>query len=390
MKRNKIFIINTILIILFCFLAIILINISDMPIIWLGFSAALITIYKTIKSQKTIKAIWLNISVFILCVTFFETFLHIKEFIQPLPNKSSFIYGDQYFVSHEALGYAPKKNMQTQSKRYENKKLAYNVTYTIDKKGLRISPLTEKNTFNKCVLFFGGSFTYGEGVEDHETMPYLVQDLSGNQYRSYNFGFHGFGPHQMLSYFHHHMVEEIVSCNEKVYLIYQFIMSHVRRAAGREPWGEHGPKFILRKDGMVNYAGHFDDNYFLLTLKRLSYKYLTYRNIKQYNKKGQLLEDIQLLVGILKTTRHHFKSLYPNGEFHIIFWNVRGNPLNDKRVLEGLKKEHFKIHLITSILVDFNKDMKQYLMSQYDDHPNQMAYQTMARYVVDKILSKDK
>jgi hypothetical protein len=55
---------------------------------------------------------------------------------------------------------------------------------------------------------FGCSFTFREGVEDREAMPYLVGELS--KYIVYNFGFHGYGAHQMLSALEYGIVDRIV------------------------------------------------------------------------------------------------------------------------------------------------------------------------------------
>jgi hypothetical protein len=74
--------------------------------------------------------------------------------------------------------------------------LIYDVTYTIDADGLRIAAGLDENPHdNRCMLFFGCSFTFGEGVDDHEAMPYVAGTLAN--LRAYNFGFPGYGPHQM-------------------------------------------------------------------------------------------------------------------------------------------------------------------------------------------------
>lgn len=51
---------------------------------------------------------------------------------------------------------------------------------------------------NEDVMFFGGSFTYCDGVEDYETLPYLFQEISQGQYQAYKFGFSDYGAYHTL------------------------------------------------------------------------------------------------------------------------------------------------------------------------------------------------
>ena len=88
-------------------------------------------------------------------------------------------------------------------------------------------------------------------------MPYQVSRKTHGIYRVYNFGFHGYGPHQMLSALEHSLVEGIVECVPQ-YAIFQALVSHVSRSAGSASWEQHGPKYILGKDGQVHYVGSFD------------------------------------------------------------------------------------------------------------------------------------
>lgn len=154
------------------------------------------------------------------------------------------------------LGYAPVHGQLTPVKGFAGSQLIYDVTYTIDADGLRIAAGFDENPHdNRCMLFFGCSFTFGEGVDDHEAMPYVAGTLAN--LRAYNFGFPGYGPHQMLAAVEHGMVERIVDCRPR-WIIYQALPTHVARAAGQTSWDRHGPRYAL-EDGEAKYTGHFDD-----------------------------------------------------------------------------------------------------------------------------------
>ena len=72
----------------------------------------------------------------------------------------------------------------------------YKAEYTIDSNLLRETLSAETGP---TIAFFGDSFTFGEGVNDAETLPQAFADLLGRRERVLNLGFSGYGPHQFLA-----------------------------------------------------------------------------------------------------------------------------------------------------------------------------------------------
>lgn len=88
-------------------------------------------------------------------------------------------------------------------------------------------------------------------------MPYLTGIKTGGHYSIYNFGYSGYGPHQMLAALQRGVVDQVV--HEPVsHVIYQSIPAHVGRAAGLAQWDPHGPKYVLDRGGRPVYEGPFD------------------------------------------------------------------------------------------------------------------------------------
>jgi hypothetical protein len=81
----------------------------------------------------------------------------------------------------------------------------YEHQVTIGENGLRTT-LPFNRLSKEAILFFGGSFTYGEGVGDDETLPAQVGKITKGRYRVYNFGLHGYGPQHMLAAVEHGLV----------------------------------------------------------------------------------------------------------------------------------------------------------------------------------------
>lgn len=70
----------------------------------------------------------------------------------------------------------------------------YDVTYNIDERyGRKTSSSVRTVSAQKDLYFFGGSFVFGEGVEDDETLPSIVARAAPD-WRVTNFGFPGHGP----------------------------------------------------------------------------------------------------------------------------------------------------------------------------------------------------
>ena len=251
--------------------------------------------------------------------------------------------------------------------------------------GLRNSSSSEPLQKDQCILFFGDSFTFGEGVNDFETLPYIVQKLS--KYPVYNFGFHGYGAHQMLSAIEHGMVKNIINCKPRI-VIYQAALFQVSRSAGYSWWNKHGPKYILLPDGSIKYDGHFDDGNWIQIkaraqlAKSFAYKkYLIYK-LRQINK-----NDLNLFIEIIGQSQKLLKEQYPDMEFHVIYWNNKTDKFNNL-FIEDLKNKGIHVHLISQILPDYSTSKSRYLLCKYDSHPNYIAYQYIAQYVVNRIIWK--
>jgi len=77
-------------------------------------------------------------------------------------------------------------------------KMVYDITYNIDNNQRRITPTDSKlSKYKGKINVFGGSWVFGEGLNDNETLPYYLQKIFPD-YKVTNFGFHGWGPHNAL------------------------------------------------------------------------------------------------------------------------------------------------------------------------------------------------
>jgi hypothetical protein len=388
-KLNNI--LKVVLVIFGSLLSLLFLKYFTAPYVWISLSWFFVFIFWMISSNKTFtKAVLLYISIIIFTFGFFEAYLSFSK--SHKNNKIRLLnegkITDAVWIKHDILGYAPVKNNTITSTRYLGDTVTYKVVYTIDSDGLRIAP-PHKADSSECVLFFGCSYTYGEGVNDTETMPYLTGLKTNQNFRIYNFGFHGYGPHQMLSALEHGMVENIIKCKPR-YAIYQALVTHIERSAGLESWDIHGPKYILNKDGEAVYAGYFDSEK-IISPKRIENQLLKSAIFQKiwwkYHGNGRKptnSDDIELFLGIVDKARRVFEARYPGSEFRVLFWDYSNND-NYSKVIRGLNKRGVRVDLVSQILPDINSNA--YTIGE-DPHPNRSAYEIIAEYVANKIVNK--
>lgn len=352
------------------------------PYIWIAVYWFISFDFLVLLSKKTVqKSIWFNLAFIIFILGALEGYSYFS--LEEAPNKERKQFGLKT-TSSEILGYAPTKGQTVNENKYMGQQLIYNVSYTINAVGLRSSSSAQPLHNNQCILFFGDSFTFGVGVNDFETMPYVVQELS--KCPVYNFGYGGYGPHQMLSAIQHGMVKDIINCQPRI-VIYQAALFQAGRSAGSAWWDKHGPQYILLPNGSIKYDGHFDDgNWIQIKTRAQLGKSFMYKKFF-LNRIKIKEEDIKLFVEIIGQSQKLLKEQYPKMEFHVIYWDNKTEKFNDM-FIDGLKNKDVRLHLMSRIIPDYSIHESQYVISQYDKHPNPLAHQRIAQYIVDKIITE--
>jgi len=294
------------------------------------------------------------------------------------------ISNPSYFQSHSILGYSPKKDIQVRAKKSYRDEALYDVQYTIDSNGLRIGPNNSKDGI-MSVLFFGGSITFGEGVNDQEAMPYRFEEKSNGRFKAFNFGFHGYGPHQMLAILENEMEKPIVKDNPPQYAIYQAIPSHVIRCRGRAFWDKSGPNYVLDEQGEAVYGGPFHNFIISNFIQVMARSIMIRRWLSAYKDKEISDMDIDLFGSIVKKSENIFMNRY-GGKFYVLLWP--GNTKLFKRILSKLKRKQISIIKIEDVLSDYKIKKEKYrIRLPYAYHPNKLAHETIAENLI-KLLNK--
>jgi len=355
------------------------------PYLWIFLSWSLVCIYVVRYAGSTpVKIIAVNLGTVFFILVSTEGFLYARSgqpYRDEIRNQDGKIINRN--IEHQILGWAPVKSQALFWKRYFGDTLLFDITHTIDNHGLRISPGKSGTHAPACILFFGGSFTFGAGVNDDETMPYLVGSRYPETYRVYNFGYSGYGAHQMLAALQHQIVDSAIDCQPK-YAIYLAISDHVGRSANKALWISSGPKYVLGEDDKANYSGQFEtgSRSFTARMKEQLFRSLIVRLLLEHYYVTS--DDIKLLVAIVDASRRLVEQRYAGSEFHVLIWDDESWVSSE--MAARLNEKEIRTHSVSDILPDFLNQKQNYVLSKEDEHPNQRAHKALAEFVSEKIV----
>jgi hypothetical protein len=164
-----------------------------------------------------------------------------------------------FAVPDSLCGYRPKPETEVKITCWKEGEIVYHVRYHFDEYSRRYVPGTGQldQTGSPHVVFMGGSCTFGENINDTETLPSQFAALNP-EYTVYNYAFIGYGPQQMLALLESDVLRSHLPSNHGV-LVYGAIPDHVRRAAGSYTtlsWGSDFPRYA-NAHGALKRMGSF-------------------------------------------------------------------------------------------------------------------------------------
>jgi hypothetical protein len=352
------------------------------PWVWIGVSWFCVAWTASWLSPNR-SATWFSIGIAFLVLGLLEANAQFKTAFRYEPDRRGIYSGRD-----DLLGYAPRLTGRIPVARYFGEELIFDVVYTLDSNHLRVSNPAgfESGPGEACVLFFGGSYTYGEGVEDHEALPWRV----GIRSRAHivNFGFHGYGPHQMLAAIESRTVSRNIDC-KPTHVIYQAIVNHVNRAVGIAYWDRHGPRYSLAADGSAVRDGNFDDE--VGTFEQLLWdqwqKSLIAKRVSQ-RRLGVTPDETAIFHGIVGTSQQLLSEQFPGVSFHTIIWDRSGDPAPE--FWEGLERRNLEVHRMSQIMPERRDGELRFELSPYDHHPNALVYDKISEYIAGHILDESR
>lgn len=286
-------------------------------------------------------------------------------------------------VEDPRLGYALRPSSERHAIRHFDDEVVYDATYTTNSNGWRISHQRgEKDGATRAVVFFGGSFTFGDGLNDDETLPWATGAVLGDTYETYNFGAHGYGPQQMLSILESGRMEELLR-QQPSHVIYSAISEHVGRASGHSSNLKSGPRYALQADGSVALSGTFADEETPQWISLLE-KYQTFQQIRR-QRWVVVSSELERYIGIVERSRDEVSKRFPEAEFHMIFWDLPNQRLSNS-IVAAIEERDISLHRVTEILPG-HPGAPWIELSPHDGHPSAESNRQLASYIARKIVA---
>jgi len=159
-------------------------------------------------------------------------------------------------VRHPVIGWGPVRAGRFNATKFDpdSGEAIYKTDYTI---GADLLRQTESSENGSTIVFFGCSYTFGDGVSDAETLPQLFADALDRKQRVLNAAFTGYGPHQFLRELETRHLDSVIGPHPKLFIFLTFAW-HVERTACKPHWARHAPHYEIQ-NGQVVFKGNCNE-----------------------------------------------------------------------------------------------------------------------------------
>lgn len=275
------------------------------------------------------------------------------------------------FVPDPDLGYALRAGARIRAVRSSPHGPVFDATYTIGDDALRVTP---GDPAGPAIVFFGCSYTFGEGVADDETLPARVSAALGGASHVENRAATGWGPHQMLRALETGRAP--IAPGTRVF--YQAIGDHVRRLAGKTPWDDAGPRYALDGDG-VRFTGPLHSP-LSVPLRHLGSRLVKYGilplRVFGYDTTD---DERELFVRIVAAAAQRVQRA--SASFTVIFWD---DTPADAELAERLESRGVEVWRVSELLPGVDRGA---LMIAGDTHPGPELYRRLGSAIAARLSS---
>jgi hypothetical protein len=238
---------------------------------------------------------------------------------------------------------------------------------------------TESNPTGPTIAFFFDSMTFGEGVEDSETLPQQFADLTGRQYRVLNIGVPGYGPQAMLRTLETGFRDDLLG--RPALFVIQTAAWHAERAACRPEYVWRTPRYALR-DGEAVFQGRCAEGFKLWGLRKLNESSLYRRVIQPLLTDRQ--RDLDLYLAELGESLRIATSKY-GAQMMFLYYRSEsdqfvGTTYTDERIIKALRQSG-------AIVLDLARTEEGVgsLAIPGDGHPTAKAHRLRASLIRDEV-----
>ena len=351
--------------------------------------------------SENFKLLLFNLSLIFVVLAGFEDYLGGWYFLGRLNKNihqeqwSGNFYSSENDIRDSIRGKIPPSDRRFSSRKVVNGMEVFDVIYTTNHQGLRVSPHDIKpmkfRSDVRDIVCFGCSFVWGQGVKDNQTMSYLLEDMSDGKYRTHNLAYIGYGPHQSLRILETGELSKYVSSDKPLIGVIQVFGDHVNRVSGNYPsvlYGIGGPQYVLESTGKVKYKGPMDDNANSRWMHKPWFIYLHMSVLFQRAVESHWLgwettqADQDLLLAIIAQTREEFLKKYGD-RFIVILWTADYDP-NYNYLYYKLKQSPAEVYTSMEMSRRYGDHHDLYSIP-LDGHPSRLAHRRLAQFILEKL-----
>ncbi|HPO13788.1 MAG TPA: SGNH/GDSL hydrolase family protein [Candidatus Hydrogenedentes bacterium] len=283
-----------------------------------------------------------------------------------------FVYGSEY-------GYDLCTETVVKHTKTSYGKPLYSVLFSTDACGYRITPVDNREDRTHFLAFFGCSFTFGQTVNDDETLEAQVARRAP-AYMPYNYALPGYGPQQMLLQLMQYDLRGTMPEKEGIG-IYTFIDDHINRAIGSmrhvTSWTKRFPCFE-EKNGALAYLGSYEraHPYRLLVYRLISHDYI----LRHYGVNWPVspsIYDINLTVAIIAESAKRFAEIFPGSPFYVVLYPWSSNTYGGD-VIRLLRERQISCLDYRTLFKDTPPEKVRFI----DTHPTPEGYARVAQILV--------
>ena len=304
----------------------------------------------------------------------------IPFFLSPLNQNAKYDKTSGYVKNYNeripGFGYKPRPGKYTSRKLTANNDVIYDVVYTIGSDGFRKD--TSSDTYDTYI--YGGSFTFGEGLNDNETISAILQNEYNLSVK--NMGIHGYGMHQAL----YNIKKGFTIERNNGVVILLTAPWHALRSSCKPSYSAGTPKYSFHQGNLINVGVCPGGNTLSLALEKSNIikliKLIFYNNTNKITNK-----DIDLYLGIIKEIYFEVRKL--NGKLLIAYIDAEKKHLiSSKSTNQSLQQELQKIsNLVVNVTLNKNVENMDpiYYIHELDKHPSYKANKERAKLLNDTL-----
>lgn len=364
------------------------------PFLWVGIVWAIAGGVTTALAPRTAWFPLVTLSALSLALASSELYFGVTN-----PKEVNRVLDPSFNQKDAVLGWKPKPLQVTHAVARAGSTLIYDVIYSTDAAGRRIAPADRGREVEGCIFFFADSFMFGEGVGDHETLPYQVGEKTRGRFRIINFAAPGYGAEQMLATLERGDLANQPPC-APTHIFYAALPHHVHRAAGKTSFSGLGPRYRLVPGGGLEYVGtpHAAEAASDSMLWDKWKRRLTDQLAKSQIYRAWTLRppatteaDVALYFAIVREAFSQMHRRWPDAELHVIGWDIHDFYSNGQaRFHSGLQTVGAKVHFIDDILPGYSRAPEKYGLHPLELHPSGTTYERVASYLAENVLLSTK